>query len=109
MRIVFASSLIPTLPTDSGFEIANRAVVDGLLRAGHDVQLVGHVLPERELLFPERIHSLGALDVKTANAGTKQKLKWLAQAMRRNTTFAAAKLDLVSSSELKAKIDALAP
>ena len=109
MRIVFASSLIPTLPTDSGFEIANRAVVEGLLRAGHDVQLIGFALPDRERLFPERSDSLGTLDVKTANAGTKQKLSWLTKAVRKNTTFAAAKLDLVTSSELKAKIDALAP
>ncbi|MEO0919823.1 MAG: hypothetical protein AAFX98_03890 [Pseudomonadota bacterium] len=52
MRIVFASSLIPTLPTDSGFEIANRAVVEGLLRAGHDVQLIGFALSDRRRLYP---------------------------------------------------------
>ncbi|MEO1700959.1 MAG: glycosyltransferase [Pseudomonadota bacterium] len=109
MRIVFASSLIPTLPTDSGFEIANRAIVEGLLRAGHDVQLIGFALPDRELLLPTQSHSLGTLDVKTANAGTKQKLTWLLQAVRNNTTFAAAKLDLVTGAELTAKIEALAP
>ncbi|MEN0001510.1 MAG: glycosyltransferase [Pseudomonadota bacterium] len=109
MRIVFASSLIPTSPTDSGFEIANRAVIDCLLGAGHDVRLIGYALPDRPLLYPDISTKLGTLDVKTANAGTAQKLKWLAGAMRRRTTFAAAKLDQISPDEFGKQLEALAP
>ncbi|MEM1376788.1 MAG: glycosyltransferase [Pseudomonadota bacterium] len=109
MRIVFTSSLIPTLPTDSGFEIANRAIVECLIRLGHDVELIGFRWPDRPLQFPDTSTDLGELALKTAGSGTGQKLKWLAQAVQQNTTFAAAKLQVISPDELSARLKKLAP
>ncbi|MEL6435390.1 MAG: glycosyltransferase [Pseudomonadota bacterium] len=109
MRIVFATSLVPTLPTDSGFEIANRAIVECLIRLGHDVQIIGFQWPERETQFPDQTHTLAELDVKTDNASGKQKLVWLAQAVRSNTTFAAAKLQVLQHGAFGKALDALKP
>ena len=45
MHLVFVSSLVPVESPASGFDIANRAVFDGLRALGHRVSVVGYLQP----------------------------------------------------------------
>ncbi|MBO6639264.1 MAG: glycosyltransferase [Roseitalea sp.] len=109
MHLVFASSLVPCGTLESGFEIANAAIVDGLERAGAKVSHIGFQWPGSTLAVPERTKSLGELDVKTDTASTGQKLAWLAKAVGNRLPFASAKLRVVSRSGLRAALDDIGP
>lgn len=105
MHLVFASSLVPCGAPESGFEIANAAIIDGLERAGARVSHIGFQWPGSSLDAPERTRSLGELDVKTDNASTRQKLAWLGKAMAGRLPFASAKLRLLGDAGFRAALD----
>jgi hypothetical protein len=109
MHLVFASSLVPCGAPESGFEIANAAIVDGLERAGATVSHIGFQWPGSSLNAPERTRSLGELDVKTDNASTRQKLAWLARAMAGGLPFASAKLRVLGDAAFRAALDEIGP
>ena len=105
MHLVFASSLVPCGPPESGYEIANQAIVDGLKRQGARVTHLGFEWPDRPPSDPGNTVSLGAIDVRTATAGMGQKLAWLAKAVRTGTPFSAAKLRIISDDAVAAALD----
>ena len=49
MHLVLVSSLVPVENPSSGFDIANRAVLDGLRALGHRVSVIGYLQPGEAL------------------------------------------------------------
>ncbi len=48
-RLAFLTSLAPTLRADTGFEIANRCIIDSLRAQGHSVRVFAFARPDDEL------------------------------------------------------------
>lgn len=109
MHLVFASSLVPSGPPASGFEIANAAIVDGLRRAGARVSHLGFQWPGSTLTEPDETISLGAIDPRTDAASTGRKLAWLLAAVRAGLPFAAAKLRIVDDRRVERALDEAGP
>lgn len=109
MRLLIASSVVPCGAPESGFEIANQSLIDALARAGVEIVHLGYQWPRRALTYPKSTISLGTLDLKTDNAPTAQKIKWLAKAIQTRTPFASAKLRLFSDHEFEAKLKNAGP
>jgi Glycosyl transferases group 1/Glycosyl transferase 4-like domain len=98
MKLLFATSLLPESGATSGYEIANRALLHGLRTLGHNVVSIGYCNPWKSASVAEGSVNLGDLSVTNADAGTRQKLIWLKRAIENRTTFAGAKLQLISQN-----------
>jgi hypothetical protein len=105
MKLLFATSIVPTTSAGSGYEIANQAILDGLRRVGADVTVIGFAWPGRPVADPDRTMVLGEIDPRTLTAPLPLKLKWLVRALSTGTTFSSAKLLEASDALLR---DALA-
>lgn len=101
MKLLFATSIVPTTSAGSGYEIANQAILDGLRRAGVDVTVVGFAWPGRPVADPQNTLILGEIDVRTETAPLPLRLKWLARAISSGTTFSSAKLLQMSAEGLR--------
>lgn len=99
MHLIFASSLVPCGAPESGFDIANHAIVGAMRRAGVKVTYFGFKWPGAELADPQNTICLGEIDPKTDTASPIQKIKWLARAMKDGLTFSSAKLRVISDSD----------
>lgn len=109
MHLVFATSIVPCGPPQSGYEIANAAILGALARLGVRVTIVGFAWPGAAPLYPEETVVLGHVDVMTDNAGNLQKLRWLAEACARGMTFSSVKTRAVTPARLRARLEALEP
>ncbi|TCD16569.1 glycosyltransferase [Oricola cellulosilytica] len=109
MHLVLVSSLIPSGPPESGFEIANQAIIEGLRRVGVKVTLLGFKWPDASLSYPENSVCLGEVDVKTDTSSLPQKLRWLGKAVAGGLTFSSAKLRIVSQDKLREAIASIGP
>jgi hypothetical protein len=92
MRLAFVTSLLPTGRPDTGFEIANAAVIAALRDAGCDLTLFGILRPGET---PDPRHRSIILDhavIENAVAGAGQKLRWLADSFARGLPVIVAKL-----------------
>jgi Glycosyl transferases group 1 len=92
MRLAFVTSLLPTGTPDTGFEIANAAVIRAFRDAGADITLFGIVRPGEEPAHPAGSVVLARMDIENAVAGKARKLGWLAASFRRGLPVIAAKL-----------------
>ena len=54
MHLVFVTSIVNHEEPMSGFEIANRVIVDALRRAGHRVTVLGFAWPGRRPADPDQ-------------------------------------------------------
>ena len=61
MHLIFASSLVPCGAPESGFDIANHAIVGAMRRAGVRVTHFGFKWPGAELADPENTIVLAKL------------------------------------------------
>ncbi|WP_275788921.1 glycosyltransferase [Pararhizobium gei] len=109
MHLVFVSSLVPVENPLSGFDIANRTLLDGLRALGHRVSVVGYLQPGQKPAPDCEIHLLGELDVTNARAGLLTKLRWLARALSGRTTLSSAKMLKTGSREIEQLLARLAP
>lgn len=109
MHLIFASSLVPAGPPESGYEIANHAVIEGLRRAGHDVTVLGFKWPGAPLSDRDGTVCLGEVDVRTDTASVATKLRWLGMAVAHGFTFASAKLRIVTEDTLRSALRDLEP
>ncbi|MCU0830255.1 MAG: glycosyltransferase family 4 protein [Rhizobiaceae bacterium] len=109
MRLLFATSLLPEAQAFSGYEIANRCILDALRALGVDVVPVGFANPGRSAHVVPGSLNLGELALVTDDADPWRKLNWLARAVRNGTTFAAAKLQVLAPDNLARIIDASGP
>ncbi|MFB2549632.1 glycosyltransferase [Ciceribacter sp. sgz301302] len=103
------SSLVPVDTPASGFDIANRAVLDGLTALGHRVTVVGYLQPGQRPAPGADMRLLGEREVTNARVGAATKLAWLARAFARRTTLSSAKLIDLPAARIAAILDSLAP
>ncbi|WP_421853997.1 glycosyltransferase [Oricola sp.] len=101
MHLVFVTSLVPAGPPESGYEIANQAIIDGLCRAGARVTVLGFKMPGRTVSDPQNTVCLGEIDVRNDTASATQKFAWLAATMRGGITFSSAKLRMVGERDVE--------
>ncbi len=109
MHLLFATSIVPDGRLGSGYEIANEAIVAALRRQGARVTVLGFTWPDRPPSDPEQTIVLGSADVRTDQASTLRKLRWLMRAMREELTFSSAKLRIVDEDAVRRAIRAAGP
>jgi hypothetical protein len=91
-RLAFVTSLVPTRKPDTGFEIANAAIVAALRRQGHTVLVAGFARPSDDLADdPDRL-VFGRKVIENAEASSGLKARWLARALLGGLPVAVAKL-----------------
>ena len=69
MHLVFVSSLVPVESPASGFDIANRAVLDGLRALGHRISVLGDLQAGHRPASGGDMHLPGELDLAFAEQG----------------------------------------
>ncbi len=104
MRLLFLSSLVPMAEPASGFDIANRVIVDVLRAQGHEVVSVGYAPPGRAPAYPAETMVLDTIELTNARVGKRRKAIWLARALGQRTTFAAAKMRVASEAAIRARL-----
>lgn len=104
MHLIFFTSLVSSGPPESGYEIANKALLDGLRRQGARVTEIGFKWVRTELSDPDNTICLGDVDVKTEGARPRQKMRWLARAVRLGQPFACAKLRTLTDDDMEAAL-----
>ena len=97
MRLAFLTSLIPVDRPDTGFEIANAAILSALRAAGHAVTAIGFLRPGEVPAEPEQAVVVAEADIENAVVPAAQKLRWLAAALRLGLPVACAKLRLAGA------------
>jgi hypothetical protein len=100
-RLAFLTSLAPTATPDTGFEIANRAVIDGLRAQGHVVRVFAFARPDDVLAADPDLVLLGRMEIENQRVGAARKLGWVASALRRGLPVACAKLRVSGSGVIE--------
>ncbi len=109
MKLAFLSSLLPTGNPDTGLEIANQCLLDALAAAGAEVTVFGY---RRRSDTPDprrRMVDLGTIDIETARAPAAKRLSWIIKSGLSGLPLSAAKLRLMSSQDMIARIAAEGP
>jgi hypothetical protein len=100
MRLAFLTSLVPTGRPDTGFEIANESILDGLADIGADVTVFGYRRID-DIPDPSRtIITLGVITIETASASASTRLGWIRDSARLGLPLSSAKLRVVSETTL---------
>jgi Glycosyl transferases group 1 len=92
MRLAFVTSLLPTGSPDTGFEIANAAVLEAFRAAGCELTLFGVLRPGETPDDRYRCIVLDTMVIENAVAGPLQKASWLLSGLTRGLPVIAAKL-----------------
>ncbi len=100
MRLAFLTALIPVARPDTGFEIANAAILDALRSAGHEVTAIGFLRPGETAADAARAVVLDRVDIENAAVPAGRKLQWLAHAFVNGLPVACAKLRLAGRGRL---------
>jgi hypothetical protein len=109
MHLLFVTSIVPDGKPTTGYEIANKAIVDGLARAGARVTVLGFVWPGSKPLDPGNTIVLGEVDVRNDTANLSQKLRWLGKAVLSGLTVSSVKLRVITREKFQAAIAAVGP
>lgn len=109
MHLVFVSSLLPVERPVSGFDIANRVILDAVRAQGVEVSLLGYQAPDVRVASAERAALLGVQEITTARASTGDKIRWLAGALLNRTTVSSAKMLMCGRTKLRSALQSLAP
>ena len=109
MRIAFLTALVPVAKPDTGFEIANAAILSALRQAGHEVVAFGFVRPGEVPAEPDGAVVIDAVDIENAVASPARKLRWLGKALLDGIPVACAKLRLAGGGRLVAAVAAQGP
>ncbi|MCP4316307.1 MAG: glycosyltransferase family 4 protein [Hyphomicrobiales bacterium] len=109
MHLVFVSSLLPVANPASGFDIANRVILDALRERGIKVSMLGYKSPGAELAEADGCVVLGEQEITTSRVATTTKLRWLATALTHRTTFSSAKMLACGTQAFLAGLADLAP
>ncbi|MDX3805241.1 glycosyltransferase [Bosea thiooxidans] len=109
MRLAFLTSLIPVARPDTGFEIANAAVLSALRDAGHQVTAIGFVRHGEVPADPDQAVVVVEIDLENATVSKLQQLRWLAAAFRFGLPVACAKLRLAGTGRLVEAVRAHGP
>jgi hypothetical protein len=108
MHLLFVTSLLPDQHPTTGFEIANRAIVEGYRAAGVRLTLCGFRRPDSPP--PAEAHiDLGERQIENAGATKAQKAAWVAKALASGRPVAAAKLMTLSEAALRERLTEAGP
>ena len=108
MHLVFISSLVPVANPASGYDIANRVIVDAIRLLGHRVSVIGFLQPGHELAQPDQARLLGRLEVTNARVGKGQKALWLKDAFVHGEPVSVAKMHAVTPADIRSALAAQA-
>ena len=92
MKLAFVTSLVPVEKPDTGFEIANIAILDALRSLGHQVTVFGFARPDDDVRPDQDLVLLGRMVIENHVAGRSLKAQWLAAALASGLPVACAKL-----------------
>lgn len=109
MHLVFATSIVPCGAPETGYEIANAAVLGALARAGVRVTVMGFAWPGKQPAGPHETVLLGHVDVTTEGAPALRKVGWAATALASGLTFASAKLRVTGEREVAKALQSIGP
>ena len=109
MKLVFLTSLVPVKNPKSGYDIANRVVVDGLRALGIQVKIIGYITPGEAPAYPQDTIVLDELEVTNSKVDKLQKLKWLSRALKTNTPVSVAKMLQTSPEEIQSALEKCRP
>lgn len=109
MHLIFISSLVPIAHPASGYDIANRVIVDAVRLIGHKVSVLGFLQPGNDPADPEHTSLLGQLEVTNARVGKVQKALWIKDAFVHGEPVSVAKMHAVSRSQIRSALNDLAP
>lgn len=109
MHFVFISSLVPVADPASGYDIANRVIVDAVRLAGHRVSVLGFLQPGHQPADPDQTVLLGSLEVTNARVGRLRKALWLKDAFVHGEPVSVAKMHAATPAGIRAALAALAP
>lgn len=109
LRLAFLTALIPVEKPDTGFEIANAAILSALRAAGHEVTAFGFLRPGEVPADPAASVVIDHVAIENAEVGKGQKLRWLARALLANLPVACAKLRLAGEGRLVEAVRARGP
>jgi hypothetical protein len=109
MRLAFITSLLPSKTLDTGFEIANACVLNGLKDAGVDVVQFGFLRDTAEGDVPPDQILLDRIVIENAVAGRFQKLRWLVASLMRGLPVISTKLALYGEDKLIKTIESYGP
>ena len=101
MKLIFISSLVPVALPKSGFDIANRTIVDGLKALDIDVKIVGFLTPGETPAYPDDTIILNELEVTNTKVGKLQKLVWLLRAIANGVPVSVGKMLQTSPDKIK--------
>jgi hypothetical protein len=101
MRLAFITSLLPTGRADTGFDIANAAVLDSLHAAGCEVVQFGILRPDDPAPSAVGAVVLARMTIENAVASRSQKVRWLIQSFQRGLPVIATKLAGYGEDRLK--------
>lgn len=101
LRLLFITSLVPSHGSMTGYEVANAAIIRGLVDSGADVTIIGFNWPGRKASMPDKTIILGEVDVRTQDAGFKQKVRWILKALRTRLTVSSVKLRVIADQTLR--------
>lgn len=108
MHLLFISSLLPDDAPASGFEIANRAIVEEYRRQGVRLSFAGFRRPGSPAARPGDV-DLGEIEIENGAVGGAQKLAWLARAFAKGLPVSAAKVAGLTEKALREKLRATGP
>lgn len=109
LRLAFLTSLIPVARPDTGFEIANAAILSALRAAGHEVTAIGFVRHGETPADPDGAVVVAEIDIENAAVPPAQQLRWIAAAFRFGLPVASAKLRLAGAGRLVEAVRARGP
>ncbi|MBW3098001.1 glycosyltransferase [Pseudohoeflea coraliihabitans] len=109
MHIVFVTSLVPVAEPRSGYDIANRVIVDALRALGHRVSVLGFLQPGNTPAEAAHTRVLRELEVTNARVGRGRKLAWLSRALLRGEPVSVTKMHAVSQKDVAAALAAFGP
>jgi hypothetical protein len=109
MHLIFISSLVPVANPASGYDIANRVIVDAIRLLGHKVSVLGFLQPGHQPANPEETTLLGQLEVTNARVGKLQKALWLKDAFVHGEPVSVAKMHAVTAADIRSALAGLAP
>ncbi|MGJ8572173.1 MAG: glycosyltransferase [Hoeflea sp.] len=109
MHFIFISSLVPVADPASGYDIANRVIVDAIRLLGHKVSVLGFLQPGHVPANPDQTRLLGELEVTNARVGKLQKALWLKDAFVHGEPVSVAKMHAVTAHDIRMALGELAP
>jgi hypothetical protein len=109
MRLAFLTSLVPTGRPDTGFEIANESILDGLASIGADITIFGYHRAGDQPDPARKIITLSEIAIETAQASLATKLRWIGESIRSGLPLSSAKLRLMDEHALMRTIEDSGP